>query len=72
MTGHQPIRQTWQCHACGRDWPCLMAQTGLRREYASHTVALHLYMAAAFAEACVDLVMVPAGDLYARFFVWLR
>lgn len=69
---HVPNRPAWDCRACGHVWPCDVAQRSLRREYAEDRVSTAIYVAAQFTAAARDLPDVPAGDLYAQMFSWLR
>jgi len=72
MTSHLATRKTWRCIECGRPWPCYHAKDALLTEYAEVPTALVLYMAAAFAEAALDLRDRPADQLYFRFLGWLQ
>jgi hypothetical protein len=69
---HYPIRRTWRCTGCDRDWPCDTRRQQLVREYADAPTSLTLLMAAAFVEASADLAELTAGDLYHRFLSWIR
>jgi len=64
---HLPVRYTWICTACRRDWPCLTARNALLTEYADVPAALGMSLAILFLEAASDLEDVPAGKLYRRF-----
>ncbi len=72
MIEHLPLRRTWLCAVCRRDWPCQTARTSLLEEYADAPVALAVYLASAFVEACGELDDVDAGLLHRRFLGWLR
>jgi len=72
VSDHVPIRPSWQCVACGADWPCAPRRAELRAESPDGRVGLALFMARYFHEALDDHPTTPAGDVYARFVGWVR
>jgi hypothetical protein len=69
---HAPVRPTWNCAACGREWPCASARGRLLAEYDRAPTSLRLYLAVQFVEASQDLKWHGAGELYQRFLGWPR
>jgi len=72
VTEHVPVRRSWACVSCGQPWPCRVARAELLDEYADCPAALGLYLGCAFVECCSELDEADAGELYRRFFGWLR
>jgi hypothetical protein len=66
------MRPSWQCLACGEDWPCPPRRSELRAGSPRGRVSLALFMAQYFQEALDDHPHTPAGDVYARFLGWVR
>ena len=71
MTVHNPIRPSWICGGCGREWPCETRRRELLAEYWNTSASLGIYMAAQFSDARVELPRTPPGVLYHRFLGWL-
>lgn len=69
---HHPARATWLCETCGQMWPCPDARRQLASEYTGHRPALGLYMAAHYELAYNDLRHMRPGDVWERFFGWVR
>jgi hypothetical protein len=72
MTDHLPIQHIWLCSTCKEDWPCPTAREDLLAEFADAAVPLALYLASCFTECSGDLADAHSGELYRRFFGWLR
>ncbi|PTA44466.1 flavin reductase [Micromonospora sp. RP3T] len=72
MSAHHPVKPTWTCDGCARDWPCRSRRRELRAEYNGASASLAVYLAAQFVDAVRDLGHVPTGDLYRRFLGWIR
>jgi hypothetical protein len=69
---HQPVRPTWTCASCGREWPCSTRRAQLLAEYEGAVTSLGLAMSAYLQEAARDLPTAYAGDLHHRFLGWIR
>jgi hypothetical protein len=72
VTGHVPLRPSWQCAECSRPWPCEIRREQLADEFEPFPVTLVLLMAAWFVDAAEDLAGEPVGELYDRFVGWAR
>lgn len=75
MTGHLPLRSTWDCHSCGAPWPCAAAKAELAIEYRHSTTSLSVYLAAQLYDAVDALTTqgdLSAAELYERFLAWAR
>ena len=66
-TEHIAHRPSWDCLACGKDWPCDPAREALAVELDS--VRLAMYMWCHLEEAAPDL-KVSMGDIFIRFIAW--
>lgn len=49
------MRPLWLCRACGAPWPCAIARSSLREEYAGHPTTLAIYLGLHLYEAAADL-----------------
>ena len=65
---HVPDRPSWQCHACGRPWPCDPARKDLAAELGR--VDLAVLMWNHLEEAARDMPQAPASELFDRFLRW--
>ena len=68
---HPPNRPSWDCKACGRDWPCDRA----REELAGDTpgrVYLAVLMWSFFEQFLLDNGPGPLSEVYERFMGWTR
>ncbi len=68
---HRPNRPSWDCGACGKDWPCDPAREELAAEYRD---GVQLAMVAwDYLEAfCHDQPAGPVGEMFDRFIAWTR
>jgi hypothetical protein len=69
---HAALQPSWDCIACGCDWPCDPARVELAERFAGKPGRLSIYMAEQLGFAAPALFMVPPDDLYARFIAWTR
>jgi hypothetical protein len=72
ISRHQPSRPSWRCTGCDSDWPCPRRRKELLDENTDSTVPLALFMAGYFQDALADHPTVLVGNLYLRFFGWVR
>jgi hypothetical protein len=68
---HTPVRPTWNCAACGREWPCSGAHGRLLAEFDGAPTSLNIYLAGMYMAASQDLRFHAAGELYQRFLGWV-
>ncbi|MFI1989341.1 hypothetical protein [Actinoplanes sp. NPDC020271] len=71
-TEHLHERPNWDCHACGRPWPCPTAQARLLYEYRAFPSLLRIYLSAQMYDALQDMV-IDGGkpvNLHDRFLAW--
>ena len=73
MSGqHAPMPRIWLCQRCGQLWPCPASRSQLAVRYAGARAALGQLMATAYTQAVGDLPYARPGDLWERFFGWIR
>ncbi len=74
MAEHVPDRPSWNCHSCGRPWPCPPARTDLARQHETAPTAVGAYLHGQYLVAAFDIRDRPdrnAHDLYERIVGWL-
>jgi len=69
---HVPDRPSWDCRACGEQWPCAPAQGALLVEFAGFLSVLRIYMSAQLGSAVDEIPEPVPVDLYDRFMAWTR
>jgi hypothetical protein len=72
MMMHVPLRPQWTCTGCGAPWPCPTRRRQLLAEYESASASLGLLMSLYFHDAICELPAGAEGEVYRRFFGWLR
>jgi hypothetical protein len=70
VNGHQPLRPSWDCAACGRPWPCQPAREALTRQYRGRGTWLTMYMLAHMTMAAADMPTAAYAELSERFINW--
>lgn len=71
-TAHRPTPLLWECAECGNPWPCEPARAHYTVLFARSRAQLAVLMSSYLAVAVMDLLEVPAGELYERFVGWTR
>lgn len=67
-SAHEPERPSWNCHICGRPWPCDPARERLTAKLGR--VDLAVLMWNHLEEAARDMPKAPASELFDRFLRW--
>jgi hypothetical protein len=68
---HNPQQPSWNCRACGNEWPCAPARADLTAESIAGRTSVLVYLTMCLADAVADLSTgrLPA-DMYGRFVGW--
>jgi hypothetical protein len=69
LAEHTADRPSWDCHRCGKPWPCDPAREQLATELGP--VQLSVYMWASMEEAAGDLPDMPSAEFFDRFLRWI-
>lgn len=67
---HVPHRPSWDCWACGKDWPCNPAREDLAATM--DRVVLAMFMGDRMVQAAHDMLTVTPEELFERFLDWTR
>lgn len=68
---HTPDRPSWDCHSCGRAWPCAPARRRLRAEFSYFPSVLRIYLVGQLTAAAGELDDAKPAELYDRFLAWV-
>jgi hypothetical protein len=71
VNGHLPNRPSWDCQACGKDWPCDPAREYIAQQSPT-SVYLSIMMWAYFEQFLLDNGPGPLSEVYERFMGWTR
>ena len=69
---HVASYPSWDCQACGRQWPCDPAREALKSEPDMTRTPLAMLMAAHLTTAAADMPTAPPDELWERFLAWTR
>lgn len=73
---HTPDRPSWDCRACGKDWPCHPAREHLKAEAAQDGAGgptrLAMQMWTRLEEFSLDVGPEPPKAAFERFIAWTR
>lgn len=69
---HTPLRPTWACACCEKDWPCDPAREALAVEYQGDRVSLAMRMWSHLEDYALDQGPGPLGEAWVRFIGWSR
>lgn len=73
MSDHCPS-PTWDCRACGKDWPCDPAREALRIQYRNQPGKLAVFMYRKLEAAAPALTAsgMSRGEMWDRFIEWTK
>lgn len=69
---HAALQPSWDCIACGVDWPCDPAREELAVRFVDQPVELSVYMAIQLGNAASALYQLPSDELWDRFIAWTK
>lgn len=72
MTEHMAQRPSWECRACGKDWPCDPARERLAAEYGADATGLATWLWMRLEEYALDAGPGPLSGAFERFIAWSR
>jgi hypothetical protein len=70
--GHRPLRPSWRCGTCGREWPCEHGKAELLQQYEHDRVGLLVYLAGLLVDAVQEIGGSPPEALMERFVQWAK
>ncbi|SCL38221.1 hypothetical protein GA0074692_4939 [Micromonospora pallida] len=68
---HVPVRPSWVCAGCGKDWPCVDRRRRLLVDYAGNQVGLAMLLASYMLDALAERPDLSPTELRAQFLGWL-